>query len=107
IEIITQAIRIVSQSNSTNALTSSSTSFEFQPVTSEAIATQIVLGLLLVAVTVVGSLLQYLSQGALTAGIADSYLERPVGFSQSYREMSRHIGSLIGVIFLEILIGIA
>ena len=51
-------------------------------------------------------LLIYLSQGALTAGIADSHMDRPVSFGNSYREMLKHLGSLVGLIVLQILIAI-
>ncbi len=52
-------------------------------------------------------LLQKLSEGALIAGVADSYLDRPVGFGSSYRQMFKSAGPLIGLIFLQLLIYIA
>src|SRR4051812_28210137 len=109
IEIITQAINVLSQSQTRDLLTSTSSlrgsSFQSGAL-SQMLVTQIILGLALAVVTVIGALLQYLSQGALTAGIADSYLDRLVSFGRSYREMFKHVWPLLGVIGLEILIGI-
>ncbi|HEV7236726.1 MAG TPA: glycerophosphoryl diester phosphodiesterase membrane domain-containing protein [Ktedonobacteraceae bacterium] len=51
-------------------------------------------------------LLLSLSQGALTAEIANSHLDKPVSFSDGYRQMFSRLGSLLGVIFLELGIGI-
>jgi hypothetical protein len=52
-------------------------------------------------------LLQQLSQGALTAAVANSYLDKPVSFADSYRQMFARIGPLLGVIVLQILIDLA
>src|SRR4051812_688011 len=107
VEIISQALSISSQGNSRGAVTS------FDPATgafnsafTQSMVTSLVLALALIVVTAIGSLLQYLSQGALTAGIADSYLEKPVSFDRSYKEMLKHLGPLLGVIGLQILIGV-
>jgi hypothetical protein len=51
-------------------------------------------------------LLLSLSQGALTAEIANSHLDKPVSFGDGYRQMFPRLGSLLGVIFLELGIGI-
>lgn len=49
-------------------------------------------------------LLQYLSQGALTAAIMDSYLDKPVSFGSAYRATFRRIGPLLGSLGLQLLI---
>ena len=56
------------------------------------------------ALTVLGAVLQFLSQGALTASVADSYMDRPVSFSSGYREMGKRIGALLGYMGLLVLI---
>lgn len=66
----------------------------------------IVLLLVFMGLTVLGALLQYLSQGALTAAVADSHLDRPVSFGRAYRTMLKHVGPLLGTIGLQILLGI-
>jgi Membrane domain of glycerophosphoryl diester phosphodiesterase len=108
IEIITQVINVFYQGASRDLLTSSQTprGGDLSGIFTQSIVTSVVLGLALAAVSVIGTLIQYLSQGALTAGIADGYLDRPVSFSRSYREMFKHIGPLLGIIALQILIGI-
>lgn len=55
-------------------------------------------------VLIVGALAriaEQLSQGALTAEVADSYLDQPVGFGSAYRKTFHNIGPLLGVIALE------
>jgi hypothetical protein len=107
IQIITQILTVISQSQSTGQLTPTSFSSDSGVLVTQGLFTRLILGLALVVVAAVGGFLQYLSQGALTAGIADSYLDRPVSFGRSYREMFKHIGPLLGVIGLQLLIGIA
>src|SRR5205085_9824388 len=58
----------------------------------------------LVVLSLLGAILQYLSQGALTSGVADSHLDRPVSFGNSYREMLAKIGPLLGYMGLQVLI---
>ncbi|MEO8288222.1 MAG: hypothetical protein ABI670_17485 [Chloroflexota bacterium] len=52
-------------------------------------------------------LLQSLSQGALTAEVANSHLDKPVSFRDGYRQMLSRLGPLLGIIFLQLGIGIA
>lgn len=59
-----------------------------------------------VALSVLYWFFQYLSQGALTAAITDSYLDRPVSFAGAYKAMFRRIGPLLGAVGLQMLIGI-
>src|SRR5207248_4668722 len=54
--------------------------------------------------TLLATVLQYLSQGALTAAVADSYLDRPVTFANAYRELGGRVGSLLGYIGLFVLV---
>ena len=56
--------------------------------------------------SILGGLLQYLSQGALTSAGADSHLDRPVSFGRAYRTMFKHVGPLLGAIGMQVLIGI-
>jgi len=58
------------------------------------------------ALGLLSALFQSLSQGALTAEIANSYLDKPVSFGDGYRQMFSRLGALLGVIFLQIAIGI-
>lgn len=69
------------------------------------VSTFVLAGLLVVA-GVLGGLLQYLSQGALTSAVAESYMERPVSFGGAYRQMFKRVGPLLGAIVLQVLIGI-
>jgi hypothetical protein len=72
----------------------------------QTVVLMIVLLLVLLGLGVLGGLLQYLSQGALTSAVADSHLDRPVSFGRAYRSMLKHVGPLLGTIGLQILIGI-
>jgi hypothetical protein len=63
--------------------------------------------IVVLALSLVYWLLQSLSQGALTAAIANSYMDRPVSFGQAYSSMLKRIGPLLGAIGLQVLIGIA
>lgn len=67
----------------------------------------IISAIALILLSVLGGLLEYLSQGALTAGIADSHLDRPVSFGRAYAAMRKKIGPLLGAIGLQILAGLA
>jgi hypothetical protein len=58
-------------------------------------------GLLLI-IGLVAALLQSLAQGALTGEVANSHLDKPVNFSDAYRQMLARLGPLLGVIFLQI-----
>jgi hypothetical protein len=60
----------------------------------------------LLVLAVLGSLLMYLSQGALTAAVADSHLDKPVSFGEAYRSMLKHVGPLLGIMALQVLVGI-
>jgi hypothetical protein len=46
-------------------------------------------------------LLQQLSQGALTAAVADSHLDRPVSFGGAYRAMLPHAWRLLGLMLVQ------
>jgi hypothetical protein len=50
-------------------------------------------------------LLLQLSQGALTAEVANSHLDKPVSFGDAYRQMFSRLGPLLGIIFLQVAIG--
>src|SRR5690242_2890318 len=49
-------------------------------------------------------ILMYLAQSALTASVADSYLDRKVSFGAAYREVGRRIGPVLGLMVLQFLI---
>lgn len=51
--------------------------------------------------------LQFPSQVALTAAVADSHMDRPISFAGAYRSMTRHLGSLLGAMLLQLLVVIA
>jgi hypothetical protein len=104
VNALVQAATVALQ-GTTNELATGSSSFSSTPSNEQFITVFILAGLLII-LGVVGGLLQYLSQGALTAAVADSYLERPVSFSGAYRTMSQHIGPLLGAIGLQVLIAI-
>jgi hypothetical protein len=63
-----------------------------------------VFGGVVLILALLGAVLQYISQGALTASVADSYLDRPVSFTNAYREVRPRIWSLIGYMGLIVLI---
>lgn len=62
---------------------------------------------LLLVLSLVGAVLLNLSQGALTAGVTESYMDRHVSFGGSYRSMSHHVGPLLGIMLLQVLIYMA
>jgi hypothetical protein len=51
--------------------------------------------------TLLGGLILYVGQGALTAAVADSYLDRPVTFDRGYAAMWKRIKPLIGAIVIQ------
>jgi len=52
-------------------------------------------------ISLITALLQSLAQGALTGEVANSHLDKPVSFSDAYRQMFARLGPLVGVIFLQ------
>lgn len=70
----------------------------------ELFTTLAVFGGAIVVLSLLGGILQHLSQGALTAGVADSQLDKPVSLGNSYREMLPKIGPLLGYMGLQVLI---
>jgi hypothetical protein len=109
VNLIVQAINVAFQGTATDLRDSSSiTSRQIESGEfSQTLVTIFVLAGALIIIGVAGGLLQYLSQGALTSAIADSYLDRPVTFGGAYRQMVAHMGPLLGLIGLQILIGLA
>ena len=91
-------------SNSFTSLGSRSSSFQSSGGT---LTTFLVLYGVIIALAIVSGLLQQLSQGALTAAVANSYLDKPVSFSDSYRQMFARLGALLGVIALQFLVYLA
>ncbi|MDQ5823930.1 MAG: hypothetical protein M3441_06910 [Chloroflexota bacterium] len=81
-------------------------SFDSSESLNQSLVLLFVLFLALMGLGILAALLQYLSQGALTSAVADSYLDRPVSFGRAYRTVLRHVGPLLGTIGLQILIGI-
>ncbi|HYP40670.1 MAG TPA: glycerophosphoryl diester phosphodiesterase membrane domain-containing protein [Chloroflexia bacterium] len=86
------------------------------PITSSDIqsgaANEVFIGLIialvaLMVLAVLGGLLMYLSQGALTAAVADSHLDKPVSFGGAYRGMLKHVGPLLGIMVLQVLLVMA
>jgi hypothetical protein len=59
----------------------------------------LVLGLL-------AGLVQYVSQGALAAAVADSHMDRPVSFGRGYAEMWKRVGPLVGAMLIQMLVAI-
>jgi hypothetical protein len=95
---------------SSQALTDTSDPFTSSDVQSGT-TNEIFIGLMiaivaLLVLAVVGGLLLYLSQGALTAAVADSHLDKPVSFGGAYRGMLKHAGPLLGIMALQVLLGI-
>ncbi len=103
VQIATTALVGSDNLSATSALGSSYSS----TTTDELALTDSLLGLVVIVLAVAAGLLQYLSQGALTAGVADSYLDRPVSFGGSYRQMLKHIGPLFGIMGLQVAVWIA
>jgi hypothetical protein len=48
------------------------------------------------------SLIEQLSQGALTAAVTDNYLDRPVSFGSAYRVILPHMWRLLGLMLLQL-----
>jgi membrane-anchored glycerophosphoryl diester phosphodiesterase (GDPDase) len=95
---------------SSQAMTDTSDPFTSSDVQSGT-ANEIFIGLMiaivaLLVLAVVGGLLLYLSHGALTAAVADSHLDKPVSFGGAYRSMFKHVGPLLGIMALQVLLGI-
>jgi hypothetical protein len=93
---------------STQALSDQSdplTSSDFQSGAANEVFIGLVIGFVaLLVVAVMGGLLLYLSQGALTSAVADSHLDKPVSFGEAYRSMLKHVGPLLGFMILQVLL---
>jgi membrane-anchored glycerophosphoryl diester phosphodiesterase (GDPDase) len=81
-------------------------SFDTSESLNQSLTLLVVLFLILMGLSVLAVLLQYLSHGALTSAVADSHLDRPVSFGRAYRTMLKHVGPLLGMIGLQVLIGV-
>lgn len=60
----------------------------------------------LLALALLANLILYVSQGALTASVADSHLDKPVSFSSGYRQMWARVGPLVGAIMIQALVAV-
>src|SRR5207253_11225559 len=58
----------------------------------------------IILLSLLSRILRYPGDGALIAGVADSYLGRPVSFGSSYRQMLANIGPLLGYMGLQVLV---
>lgn len=108
VQMVIQLLSVAIQGENV-ALQRTATSSDFDgstDVLNQYIITSIVLLIVILGLGIIGGLLQYLSQGALVSAVADSYLDKPVSFGGAYRNMLKHVGPLVGAIFLQILIGI-
>ena len=85
---------------------SSSTSFDYSTMgefyTTFFIATGVV-----IVIALVGTFIEQLAHGALTSAVAESYLEKPVGFASAWGEALKRIGPLLGAVGLQLLILLA
>ncbi|HVG01065.1 MAG TPA: hypothetical protein VND68_14590 [Chloroflexia bacterium] len=106
VNMIVQLLNVAVQGNSVQLQRGTISDSSFDSSLNQSLTTLIVLSILLIGLGVLGGLLQYLSQGALTSAVADSHLDRPVSFGGAYRAMLQHIGPLLGAIGLQVLIGI-
>src|SRR5688500_3092 len=70
----------------------------------EIFGTLIAVYLIVLVLAFLYSILLFLSQGALTAAIADSHTDRPVSFGGAYKSMLRHLWPLLGWMVLQTLI---
>lgn len=109
VQLSIQALSLWVQ-GSAQAMTDASDPFTSSDVQSGT-TNEIFIGLMIALVAllllaVVGGLLLYLSQGALTAAVADSHLDKPVSFGGAYRGMLNHVGPLLGIMALQVLLGI-
>jgi hypothetical protein len=107
LQLLIQAANIIMLGDYTNWLTALEQNPTGERATSAAFPSLGLWYMAVLALSLVYWLLQSLSQGALTAAIANSYMDRPVSFGQAYRSMLRRIGPLLGTIGLQVLIGIA
>ncbi|MEP6776126.1 MAG: glycerophosphoryl diester phosphodiesterase membrane domain-containing protein [Chloroflexota bacterium] len=90
-----------------NSFTSFSSRSSSLQSSSSTLTTLLVLYGVIIALSIVSGLLQQLSQGALTAAVANSYLDKPLSFGDSYRQMFARVGALLGVIALQFLVYLA
>ncbi|MEO6458284.1 MAG: hypothetical protein ABIO92_08440 [Chloroflexia bacterium] len=72
--------------------------------TGEMFGTIIAVYLIVIALAFLYSILLFLSQGALTAAIANSHTDKPVGFGRAYKSMLGHVWPLLGWMALQTLI---
>jgi hypothetical protein len=106
VNMLVQLLNVAVQGNNAQLQRSTFSNSTFNSSINQSLTTVLVLSLLLIGLSVLGGLLQYLSQGALTSAVADSHLDRPVSFGGAYRAMFQHLGPLLGAIALQVLIGI-
>jgi hypothetical protein len=106
VNMAVQLLNVAVQGSTTRLQRGTISDSSFDSSLNQSVTTLIVLSLLLIGLGILGGLLQYLSQGALTSAVADSHLDRPVSFGGAYRAMFKHIGPLLGAIGMQILIGI-
>jgi hypothetical protein len=77
--------------------------FSVQTTNERSISLLLSTGMVLL-LTLLGGLILYVGQGALTASVADSYLDRPVSFERGYAAMWKRIKPLIGAIVIQALV---
>lgn len=108
VNMAVQLLNVALQGNNATLQRStlSNPSFSSSGTLNQELIAILVLSVLLIGLGIIGGLLQYLSQGALTSAVADSHLDRPVSFGGAYRAMLKRVGPLLGAIGLQILIGI-
>lgn len=107
-QLLTQFLTAMLLGNVSDNLTSftDTGSSTFQSSSSTLTALLVLYGVI-ITLSILSGLLQQLSQGALTAAVANSHLDKPVSFGDSYRQMFARIGPLLGVIVLQLLIDLA
>lgn len=108
VNMVVQLLNVALQGSSTTLQRSTipGSTLDTTETLNESLALIIVLFLAIMGLAVLGSLLQYLSQGALTSAVADSHLDRPVSFGRAYRTMLKRLGPLLGAIGIQLLIGL-
>lgn len=106
VQVLTQGLTLFLQGDPNSLIDSETGTFSGSAANSYFTGIMVLVGVVGI-LSVVGAVLQYISQGALTAAVADSHLDRPVSFGSAYRRVSKHIGPLLGVMGLQLLITLA
>jgi hypothetical protein len=111
VQLIVQVLSVLlqgDQSAYTESVLRSSSSSSFDSSTfGEFYTTFLIASGVVIVIALVGTFIEQLAHGALTSAVAESYLEKPVGFASAWGEALKRIGPLLGAVGLQLLILLA